>query len=299
MGNLYKYAVLKFGSHPVRGESLNVGIVVITDESIDVRLTRRLNKLHSISAALDLDAIRNSLLRIEEFDNIARDEGAESMEARLSRISQIAGIQFSNPSVFDAASIDGYEQSVARILKNLVDPEPAPRLIPRKRPTALKSSLLKTLKADNILAKKGEDLSSHRVVANYTIVEGIEADLMLKNGSMHVFETVDATSETLTARKIISDIAVATIVFEQAKMTFGEQQTSTKLIYQASVSAENAAAPALSAAEHQGAELVNWESQEARVKFLLQLNKLAEPFEDANDRAIRIHASAQHKFSIN
>ena len=114
-----------------------------------------------------------------------------------------------------------------------------------------------------------ENLDSHRIISNYEIAEGLEADFLLKNGAMHVIETVDASDDHTSARKIVSDIAVSALVLEQARMTFGENAARSNLVYDASSTLERIATPSLDAAAHQGAVLVNWASGDDRRRYIV------------------------------
>ena len=127
------------------------------------------------------------------------------------------------------------------------------------------------------MAKKDEDLSSHRILTAFELDDGLVADLVLKNGSMHVVETVDAASEDETAKRAISEVAVSALVLERARMRFGKDNTKAKLVYSASANLERVARPSLEAVENQGAQLVNWESADDRTKFIHSMAMLATP----------------------
>ena len=296
-----KFAIIQFAAHPARDERLNVGLIVFHKNSLDVRLSKRLDRVRTLSAALDVDQVRASLTNLNELDNYARSTGASTPAERLAQIASLAPVQFSALGLLHSYSLVEYENAIASLLQKLVEPEPAPLKTTKGRPSKLLTSLKKAFKQERVLARKGEDLSSHRILSKHPIAEGLEADLVLKNGMMHIFETVDASTEEHTLRKVIADIAVSALVFEQARMTFGETETKTKLVYQASSRMESIATPALHVAEHQGAELINWESDDDRLKFIYDVSSLAIPIPDnrAKDRKLSIHASAQHKFLLN
>ena len=61
MARSYKFVVLNFASHPLRGEKLNVGLVIESDQGLEVRCPPHLEKLRAISAALDIDGIKQDL----------------------------------------------------------------------------------------------------------------------------------------------------------------------------------------------------------------------------------------------
>lgn len=295
------FAVVQFAAHPARDERLNVGLIVFHENSLDVRLSKRLDRVRTLSAALDVDQVRASLENLSELDAYVRSTGALTPAERLAGIASLAPVLFSSLGLLHSPSFSEYENSVASLLQKLVEPEPAPQKIIRGRPSGLLSSLKKAFKQERVLARKGDDIESHRIVPKHPVGEGFEADLVLKNGRMHVFQVVDASSDEHSVRRIRGDIALSAMLFEQARMTFGGEETKTRLVYQASSSVETIAAPALHVAEHQGAELINWESNDDRLKFIHEISSLATPIPDkkAKNNKLSIHASTQHKFLLN
>jgi hypothetical protein len=299
MARSYNFCVVQFPAHPIREERLNLALAIFCDGTLDVRPARRLDKLKAISAALDLDAVRDSVCQLSEIDAFVRASGETSPQDRLRELASFASFEFSSLGEFLAPNADAYETTVSELLQRLVEPEPAPTPRANKKPTRLLRALKTVLRTQRILAKKGEGLDTHRVVANHQIAEGLTADLLLKNGAMHVVEAVDASSDDMPLRRMISDVAVSALVFERARMTFGLQQTSTQLVYRASSMLESIITPSLQAAEHQGAQLVNWESLDDQRRFLAYLSSLAEPIEAKNTRAASVHASTQPKLRLN
>lgn len=271
MAASYKFAIVRFAPNDARGERLNVGVLVDNRGRFDVRLAKRLDKLRAVSAAVDPEELRQLFASTVE---IAERE-ASDWEALLA--SRDGGpLAFSQPGTFVAADADAYEARIEGILAALVDPEPAPFRAREKR-SRLLTQLKGVLRKERVLAQKGEDLASHRVVPQYLLDDGLIADLVLKNGAMHVVETVDVTGREDQARRAISEIGVSALVLERARMKFGGERTKTRLIFNASPGLERVAQPSLDAAAHQGAELVNWASQDDRERFIHTLTSLAEP----------------------
>lgn len=296
MERCFNYAVAKLAAHPVRQECLNVGLVIFDDDRLDVRPGRSLDKVRAISAGLDTDTVRAAVLRLADLDKVVQEAGKLSCEERLKALVSLSPLELSSIGSFKSSSMESYEQSIAKILTQLVEPEPA---VVKKmaRRSRLLSSLKVALKRHRVLARKGEDLSAHRVVPSWSFAEGLTADLVLRNGSMHVIETVDAASDHTSVRKVVSDIAISALVLEQARMIFGEDNTSSKLVYHASATTESMAKPSLMAAEHQGAELINWASDEDRVRFVQEISALATPLERKSEHWI--NASKQAKLALN
>jgi len=301
MDRFAKFSVIQFVAHPVRNERLNIGIVVFGEDGVDVRISRRLERVRSLSAAVDVEQLRHAILGLRDIDAHSRAIGSTSETERLENFSSFSSFSFSPMGSFDCPNALGYEDAIANLLQKLVEPEPAPARAAKQRNSRLLSTLKKALRQERILARRDETIDSHRVVSNYEIVSGLAANLVLKNGAMHVFEAVDGLSDDASSMKIFKDIGYSTLVFEQAKMTFGETKTCTRLIYQASADMERIAKPALDAAAHQGAELVNWESRDDRIKLVTTLTTLAEPIPmpTTGQSSHNVTASTQPRFQLN
>jgi Protein of unknown function (DUF3037) len=276
MVHSYKYAIAQLHANPMRGERLNVAIVVFGPDHLQVHRARNLDKLRAISGALDVAVVDQALSNLCAIDQGGLEEGLSTPEERLEMLQTMSPIGFSTFGQFAAPDASAYDQAVLRLLGQLVEPEPAQKAAHPVRKTRLLSSLKSAFRAEKILAAKGEGIDSHRIVADEPLADGLNADFILKNGAMHIVQAVDA-SHTDRIRKAIQEIGVSALVFEQAKMQFGEAKTQARLVYSASSQLEASLRPALYAAEHQGTELVNWESQDQKTKFIVRMSALAEP----------------------
>jgi hypothetical protein len=276
MAHSYSFAVVRFAPDDARGERLNVGLVVFNDESLDIRLAKRLEKIRSISAALETKTVQDVIENLGNLDEKIRDDGLVDAASRRSRLSSVGPISLSEIGTFVAESASSYEDRVASILRIMVDAEPAPARLRAKR-SKLLTQVKSSFRQERVLAKPDEKLDSHRIVSSFQLDEGLVADLVLRNGAMHVIETVDASGNEDSLRKAISEIGVAALVLERARMKFGDQ-THAKLVYSASPLLEKIARPSLDAAAHQGTQIINWSSADERNKFIHSLTSLATPF---------------------
>ncbi|WP_294358447.1 hypothetical protein [uncultured Sphingomonas sp.] len=297
MATWYKYAIARLAAHPARDERLNVGLVVFAEGRVDARPARNLEKIKAISYAIDPSRIRESFNALTNFGSPGSLEEMSPPEDLIAELAFLTPFHFSALGQFEAHSHSSYEESVKAILGTLVEPEPAP--IKRQvRRSKLLTSIKSALRQEGVLARRGEDLTAHRVVAGWPLAEGLSADLVLQNGAMHVFETIDADSTDVSKRKVISEIGISALVLEQARMLYGEASTKSRLVYTASASNETLLGPALHAAEHQGAQLVNWSSHDDRQSLLVAITKAATPIERSN-KARPINASTQSQFKLN
>lgn len=276
MSHSYRYTIAQLQANPARGERLNLAIVVFGPDGLEVHPARNLDKVRAITSALDRTVIEQAFDNLRLIDRNLIMDGQTVVEERLSTLSEMSPFCFAQHGMFFAQDADGYEVSVKRLLTQLVEPEAARSTRRPEKKTRLLSSIKNAFKSEKILARKGEGLESHRVVLNQELAEGLSVDLLLKNGAMHVVQTVDA-SNTDRVRRAIQEIGISALVFEQARIKFGANSTRPRLVYAASSQLEHSISPALHAAEHQGAELINWESRDDRTGFIVDMSSLAEP----------------------
>jgi hypothetical protein len=275
MAHCYKFAIVRLAPDTVRDERINVGAVVFSDDDLDVRVSRRLDKVRAISAAADVDMLRDLVENMRGLDERLRAAGSDH-DARFGLLSHVGPVTLSPMGTFEASDAATYEARLEAILKSMVDPEPAPPRMREKR-SRLLTQVKDLFRRERVLATKDETLEAHRIVPSFELDEGLVADFVLKNGSMHVVETVDASSDTESLNKAISAIAVSALVLERARMKYGKDETKARLVYSATASLEKVAMPSLEAAHHQGAELTNWASADDRTRFIHSLSSLATP----------------------
>lgn len=280
MAPSYSFAIVRLAPEGARDERLNIGAVVLTEDGIDVRISKRLDKVRALSAALDPTNVRDILENLADLDRRARDAGVLGVGERWKRLSRVGPISLSSPGAFAAEDPTAYEDRVESVMKAMVDPEPATPKAREKR-SKLLTQVKQVFRQERVLAKKDEPLDAHRIVTSYQLDEGLVADLVLRNGAMHVVETIDASGDQDTLRKTIGDIGVAALVLETARIKFGKK-TRARIVYNASASLERIARPSLEAAAHQGAELTNWASADERRSFVHHLSSIATPLPRKN-----------------
>jgi hypothetical protein len=254
--------------------------------------------VNALSLAYSDESIRSAAENLKFLDS-RLSEPDEEPALRLQKLEALSPFRFSPLAKFIAATPAAYENEIALILRSFVEPEPALKMAPKGKVTALTVALRKTFREDRVLAAKGEDLSAHRIVPNVELAAGMVADFVLKNGAMHIFETVDASSEGLTPLSIAKSVGLSAITIEQARINYGDAVTVARLIYQATAQTETLITPALLAAEHQGAELINWSSSEDQRRLRVTIADLAVPLPKRGEGRGPVNASTQHRFALN
>jgi hypothetical protein len=267
MGRSSKFGVIRFAPDPVRGESLNVGLAIFNESELDIRVSRSLDKVRSISAAVNTHTLLSVLDKIKALDNAFMKEAQADINARVSYLSHIGPLAVELKGSFSWDSATSYEERIAAIMKHFIEPEPAVQAKREKR-TRLLTELKKIFRARHVMASKHEGLDSHRIISAFELDDGLVADMVLKNGQYHIMQSVDVSSDEHSARRVLAEIGISALVIERAKMKFGDQVIRGRLVYAANAKIERIATPALDAVEHQGAELINWNSAKDRSSFI-------------------------------
>lgn len=276
MTHSYRFAIIRFAPDPIRGESLNIGVISVNRAAVDIRLTRRLDRVRALSNAVDLNSIADIVNNVAKIDSENVKDGISDPDARLALLPFGGPLTLSQFGNFIAECEAVYEERLSSILRMFVEPEPA-RVKTKAKRTKLFSQIRNVFKTANILARKDEGLESHRIVLGLELADGLVADMVLRNGQYNIIETVDATDGERSTRRIVSDIAISALVLERARMQFSDLHTKSRLVYVASAQVETLARPSLDAAQHQGAELVNWASDLDRRNFLGEISSIATP----------------------
>jgi hypothetical protein len=275
MERSYSYSIVKLNAHPVRGERLNVGIVVFLDDGLDVIIADRLEKVRAISAAVEPEMVRRSIESLSQSDDLLRLEGIEKPAERVKSLSAMSALEFSSLGSF-YANEDRYRSEVERLVRVLLNPEP-PLPVIRTRKPKLFDELRSHFASSGVLARPDEDLSSHRVLQNYRFADGMAADFLLKNGKYHVLKIVDLSFDGIHPNKIVQNIAVSALTIEQARLTFGRSETASRILYRVSSELRSLASIPLRAAESQQIEIVNWDDVESRRQLIHDIMSLANP----------------------
>jgi hypothetical protein len=299
MARSFEFAVAQFRTHALRDERLNVALVVLASE-LRVYVPKSLDKLRAVSASLTIENVRQSAEQLPDLDRTIGTNVIESAQRRLAELSSVAPFAFSNVGCFHAENEEAYNRLVSQLVKQLIEPEPVAAKAPKIKATRLFADVKKAFALERVLARKGEGLEAHRIVTNHRLAEGLDADLVLRNGAMHIVQTVDASVDDSSITRARNEIAVSALIFEHSRMSY-QEPTKARLIYRATSLNERHLSPSLQAAEHQGAELVNWESRDSRTRLIVELSSLADPLADiARERkVIGINASVQPRFKLN
>lgn len=258
MSEKVPFTLLQIVPDRLRGEALNIGIVLHTEAGPDLRLRMLPSRLKALApsyARADLDEWRQAwLAALQRFDKAdQRWTWLKEAMAPL-RLAETGG-------TISVESASDLEVQVEGLLERLVMP---PRSLattakPRARRSGLNAQLTAWLRAQHLYSSKLQDLSKSRVVSGYplSMTEELFAEFALKNGAVHVIETLDLRGHNSYTKPLRNEASHKALVLDLAQ---DELQASSQRI--AVVAADDYATmkPAVSMLNRKASVLVSMDS---------------------------------------
>lgn len=191
--NLARYGVISHYPHANRTEHVCIGIVVFRhDGEVRAHLGDDLRKLRAIDPRANLEKVRSWEAELPELVRGMSMEAAHQFLQHFGtwRLSEVLG-------AFRYDSEAQYQVRVQNALLSLVAPTDRPRL--QREP---KSRLHVDLKDSfQIKGWLGRDIDAHQIVSRYPIGPEVTAEFALKNGRLHVIETLDLRTANTSQKR--------------------------------------------------------------------------------------------------
>lgn len=190
--NIARYGVLSHYPHPNRTEHVSIGIVVFRhDGQVRAHMGDDLRKLRALDPRANLQTVRGWE---QELPRLAQNMPPEAAHRLLQqfgtwKLSETLG-------AFRYENEAQYQTRVQNALRSLVAPHDRPSL-EREPKSRLHVDLKQTFRVKGWL---GRDIDAHRIVSRYPIGPEVSAEFALKNGRLHVIETLDLRT-TSTSQK--------------------------------------------------------------------------------------------------
>ncbi|PPC77951.1 hypothetical protein C4K68_07855 [Pokkaliibacter plantistimulans] len=254
----YKYSLVRLSPDPIRGEVINVGIVVYLDGKVDVRLTESLKKVNALGSGISEETLQELTDQLEWLGSI--ESNVDILPSLFS-----GSIRLTSPGLFQADSNDLYEDKVLSLMGKYVEPQKGAARKGRKR---IATELKDIFRQNGLLGRNNEDLMNHKIVYNYPISpeEGLHAEFLLKNGIYHITETLDLRGEDKKA--IRGESALKAITIERAQRVYGKNNISSFVVYAADNSSQEKASKAqLKMIERDADILVNLRSKQDMANY--------------------------------
>lgn len=214
----HKFRVLRVTPNPIRGERLNVGLLVTNPEG---KFEVRLHVMRDRLAALDpnLTAIQWedwAKHAKESIDQLPEELALAWIERGLSPVQADV-----HDGVFVASSAAEFEVQVQMLLERLVVKPSRQFRAPRskgKQSTQLQAQFKNWFKSAQILGRTMEDISRRQIVQEYPVSLETDsfADFAFKNGALHILETLDLRGVDHLTPRLRNQAAFKSIVLDQA-----------------------------------------------------------------------------------
>ncbi|MEX1306368.1 MAG: DUF3037 domain-containing protein [Rhodovibrionaceae bacterium] len=185
MPRSYNFGIIRVVPDVRRGESVNVGIVVLGESGPDVRLLPNMGKVQALDGAFDAEALHQLP---EIFRKWTYDQWVE--EGSFETFGEFGPISIAGGGEFSARDEDDYGATIDDLMAQLVRPPKAPKKPSRSR---LRTKLKTIFESRSLLGATTEDVWRGLVVPHYPISENLElyADFAFKNGSWNFISTID------------------------------------------------------------------------------------------------------------
>lgn len=226
MARSFEYSVLRVIPDARRGECVNIGLVVFTEDGVDVRVLPSLAKVTAINGQIELTKLR-------ELPQVLADwtAGASGTEARHTLLQNLGVVTVSALGRFEIHANSDYEQAISRLMRTLVNPITASR---EAYGTRIKTELRSKFRKRNLLGESPSAIAEHLIVQDYPIdeSEGLFADFALKNSCYHVTETADFRASSISRVGLMRAASFAAVKLDKARQSFGKA-TKRYVVYAA------------------------------------------------------------------
>jgi hypothetical protein len=189
MNTTHHYVVLRLAADRLRGEIINVGIVLFSETAPPrAIMMATLNKLRA------LDADWNSERLHAWADNI--NTILQHYRAPAACLQALGRFGFCDPNAigtFQASSETELAQQISDIKTTYVANRAAAPTLKKPRKTRLQSALREQFRRMQVMGESAEDVAAHLVVANMPVPEcpGLKTDFLYKNGVYRLTQTLD------------------------------------------------------------------------------------------------------------
>lgn len=227
--NIANYSLILINPTIDRLDTVVGGAIVHSARGWDVRMAGSIQKMQAIDPSFPA----SKLIQIHDLASTAV-EGADDFEfVRIYFERSRFGIlvdKFVGSFAYDDES--DYQGQVTAILKESVNPPTlySTNVSPvTRRRNVVRRNLRDAFKAGGLWSRRHGDISNHKVVEQFPISleNGVFADFALRNGVMHITETIDFEMQSLNGKRTAAQ--AKTLVLSESLKVFG-QTTKTYVV---------------------------------------------------------------------
>lgn len=223
MSKALQYSLVRYQPHVSRHEVVNIGVVLFAPQGPELHLAPQLHKLTALDPNLPLQQVRDQVESMRQTLILLHESGITPDQATAFLSKGMAGASCMPCGLLDTEgrSLDDLAQE---LLQDLVLPPARKRAAVSAQSTGrLHTELRHLFQRAGMLGKDPSDIAHHKVVPYYPIDPevGLFAEFALRNGKLHVTETVDFTVKDVASKK--REAESKTLVLLQALETVGQQ----------------------------------------------------------------------------
>lgn len=221
MSDALNYSLVRYQPSPGRHEVVNIGVVLFTPQGSLMEVVPQMGKLLAIDPNAQISAVYEQANSLHKTVQTMIEHGMSAQEA-----ASMLGKAMQGASLMPLGSVvtGGREpQAVLHwLMAELVTPPTRKRMKRAAAHSRLSVELSTLFKQAKMLGSAPGDIAEHLVVQRYPIDAdvGLFAEFALRNGKLHVTETVDFRVKDKAAKK--REAEAKALVLIQALETVGK-----------------------------------------------------------------------------
>jgi len=252
MVRIFNYAVVQAIPDRRRGERVNIGLMIFRPDGIDLRISemRKIAALAAGSWDADIDAFASAIRSI--------DDPSQPAQERMDRVALLEN-QFvsTGQGWFEVSQAAEYDKVIGELINGLVTRRRAPRT---RDGSTVVAEISAELRGAEILAGRDDKLQSGKVLRNFQIGAGLEADFAQLNGQFHVAAVLDLRANSPR----LAQAALKAVVLDRAETVVPNHKVHKIGVFAASTARLGELHDNLAILRPYADELVNWEDPSDR-----------------------------------
>jgi hypothetical protein len=222
MNKTYHYVVLRLAADKMRGEVINVGVVLFKegDHPRSIAMAT-LNKLRAIDSSWSTARL---FKWIENINAILAGSKSSSVTKQIEVLERFGVCDSRAVGMFYAETQDELNERLLEIKRLYVSNSAKPDKAKGTKRTRLQTALRDQFKHMQILGANIDDLNNHLVVPNVPIPShpDLKSDFVYKNGVYRITQTIDYRVAPDSLHNKLAEACVKSTAAELAAKAYGE-----------------------------------------------------------------------------